>query len=129
MKRNMRRLKILVEIFIQNNKIIIIFEIPIEEFHSGYMRNTINAALDFNHVPVVATTVIKTVRNNIAITTMQNNGNELILNANSWTSHFDPILNIIKNEFWHIIMAHGFFTNQDLSFLTNDIKSLIWELF
>ena len=68
--------KTLVELFIQNNKIITTSEIPIEEFNPDQMRNTIDAPLNFNHVPVVVTTVIKTIKNNIAITIMQNNANE-----------------------------------------------------
>ena len=47
------------------------------------MRNITNAALNFNHVPVFVITIIKIVKNNIAITIMQNNANELISNANS----------------------------------------------
>ena len=68
--------------FMQNNKVIITFKTPIKEFNPGQMRNAINAALDFNHVPIVVATVSQTAKNNIAITTMKNNADELISNAN-----------------------------------------------
>ena len=114
--------------FMQNNKIIITFEIPIKKFNSGQMWNAINAALDFNHVPIVVAIVNKIVKNNIAITIMKNNVDELISNVNLWIFHLDFIINIIKSEFWHKIMTHGIPTNQDLSFLKNDIEKFNKEI-
>ena len=68
--------------FMQNNKIIIIFKIPIKEFNPDQMQNAINAALNFNHMPIVVATVSKIVKNNITIFIIKNNSDELISNIN-----------------------------------------------
>ena len=93
------------------------------EIIPGQIRDKINKAFENAKIPVVVTTVKKTFKNNIIITTLTGTAAELMLRKDVWTPILETPAVMTENTTWHSIMLHGVETKYaDMSYLKYDIE-------